>query len=167
MMMAQAFPNSRFTGYDFSEDGIAAARTNAQQQGLTNIRFEVWDAARLDESEKYDVIFTFDAIHDQAKPATVLSNIYRALRTDGAYLMQDIAGSSHLHHNLDHPMGPFLYTVSTMHCTTVSLAQDGDGLGTMWGKEKALEMLAEAGFSHTEVHQLAHDPQNYYYVSQK
>ena len=51
--------------------------------------------------------------------------------------MQDIAGSSHVHNNLDHPLGPFLYTISTMHCTTVSLAQGGEGLGTMWGEEKA------------------------------
>jgi hypothetical protein len=76
--------------------------------------------------------------------------------------MQDIAGSSHVHHNVDHPMGPFLYTVSTMHCMTVSLAYDGAGLGAMWGKEKALEMLADAAFSNVEVHQLSHDIQNYY-----
>ncbi len=54
-----------------------------------------------------------------------------------------------------------------MHCMAVSLAYSGQGLGTMWGKEKALEMLAEAGFSHTEVHQLPHDIINYYYVSTK
>jgi ubiquinone/menaquinone biosynthesis C-methylase UbiE len=166
-LMAEAFPNSRFSGYDFSEEGVAAGRANARQKGLTNVRFAVKDAAKLDEIERYDLITTFDAIHDQAKPATVLRNIYRALRPGGVYLMQDIAGSSHLHHNLDHPLGPFLYTISTMHCMTVSLAQHGEGLGTMWGKEKALEMLAEAGFPKTEVHQLAHDLQNYYYLSRK
>jgi ubiquinone/menaquinone biosynthesis C-methylase UbiE len=167
MLMAQTFPNSRFTGYDFSENGITAASAEARQRGLTNIRFAVQDAALLDEPERYDLITTFDAIHDQAKPAAVLRNIYRALKADGVYLMQDIAGSSHVHNNLDHPIGPFLYTVSTMHCMTVSLAYDGEGLGAMWGREKALEMLAEAGFTHVEVKELAHDIQNHYYINQR
>lgn len=167
MLMAQTFPNSRFTGYDFSENGITAASAEARQRGLTNIRFAVQDAALLDEPERYDLITTFDAIHDQAKPAAVLRNIYRALKADGVYLMQDIAGSSHVHNNLDHPIGPFLYTVSTMHCMTVSLAYDGEGLGAMWGREKALEMLAEAGFTQVEVKELAHDIQNHYYINRK
>ena len=81
--------------------------------------------------------------------------------------MQDIAGSSHLHNNMDHPLGPFLYTVSTMHCTTVSLAQGGEGLGTMWGEEKAREMLAEAGFRSVETRQLDHDIANTYYIVRK
>jgi hypothetical protein len=72
-----------------------------------------------------------------------------------------------LHPNLDHPLAPFLYTISTMHCMTVSLANGGEGLGTMWGKEKALELLAAAGFAHTEVHQLPHDVFNYRYISRK
>lgn len=167
MLMAQTFPNSRFTGYDFSENGIAVASAEARQRGLTNIRFAVKDAALLDEREPYNLITTFDAIHDQAKPATVLRHIYRALKPDGVYLMQDIAGSSHVHHNLNHPIGPFLYTVSTMHCMTVSLAYEGEGLGAMWGREKALEMLAEAGFTRVEVKELAHDIQNHYYINQK
>lgn len=79
--------------------------------------------------------------------------------------MQDIAGSSHVHENLDHPIGPFLYTISCMHCMTVSLAQDGAGLGAMWGEEKAREMLREAGFEEVEVKHLAHDFQNSYYVA--
>jgi hypothetical protein len=83
------------------------------------------------------------------------------------YLMQDIAGSSHVHNNLDHPLGPFLYTVSCMHCMTVSLAYGGEGLGTMWGREKALQMLAEAGFTNVEVKQLSHDIQNDYYICRK
>jgi 2-polyprenyl-3-methyl-5-hydroxy-6-metoxy-1,4-benzoquinol methylase len=166
-IMAEAFPNSNFTGYDFSEEGVAAAQAEARQKGLTNVNFAAKDAAKLDESDRYDLITTFDAIHDQAQPATVLENIFKALRADGTYLMQDIAGSSHVHNNVDHPLGPFLYTVSTMHCMTVSLAQDGEGLGTMWGKEKALEMLAEAGFTNVEVNQLPHDDQNFYYVVSK
>lgn len=66
--------------------------------------------------------------------------------------------------NLDHPLGPLLYSISTMHCMTVSLAQGGEGLGTMWGRELARELLAEAGFTQVELHELRHDFQNDYYV---
>jgi 2-polyprenyl-3-methyl-5-hydroxy-6-metoxy-1,4-benzoquinol methylase len=166
-LMAQTFPGSRFVGYDFSEEGIGRARAEAHRRGLANLRFEIKDAATLDEVDAYDLIATFDAVHDQARPATVLRNIYRALRPDGVYLMQDIAGSSHVQNNMDHPMGPLLYTVSCMHCMTVSLAQGGDGLGAMWGEEKAREMLAEAGFRSVRVERLSHDVQNSYYIVHK
>ena len=166
-LMARAFPESRFTGYDISEEGILRAITEAKEYGTTNVRFEVKDVATLDETARYDLITTFDAVHDQAKPAAVLKNIARALKDDGVYLMQDIAGSSHVHNNIDHPLGPFLYTISTMHCTTVSLAQGGEGLGTMWGEEKAREMLAEAGFGSVETRRLDHDIANTYYIVRK
>jgi 2-polyprenyl-3-methyl-5-hydroxy-6-metoxy-1,4-benzoquinol methylase len=166
-LMARMFPNSRFVGYDFSEEAIARARTEAKEHGTTNARFEVKDAAVLDEKARYDLITTFDAIHDQADPAAVLKGIAAALKEDGVYLMQDIAGSSHLHNNLDHPIAPLLYTVSTMHCMTVSLAQGGEGLGTMWGEEKAREMLEEAGFKKVEVKQLPYDIFNNYFIITK
>lgn len=81
--------------------------------------------------------------------------------------MMDIKASSHLHENHDHPFAPFLYTISTMHCMTVSLAQDGAGLGTVWGKQKALELLAAAGFDEVQVNELEEDAINYYYVTRK
>ena len=166
-LMARTFPNSRFLGYDFSEEAIARARAETQEHGATNVRFEVKDAATLDEKACYDLITTFDAVHDQAKPAAVLKGIADALKDDGVYLMQDIAGSSHVHNNMDHPTGPLMYAVSTMHCMTVSLAQGGDGLGTMWGEEKAKEMLKEAGFTKVEVKQLPHDIFNNYFIITK
>jgi SAM-dependent methyltransferase len=166
-LMARAFPHSHFTGYDLSEEGVLRAIIEAKKHGSTNVRFEVKDAATLDETGRYNLITTFDAVHDQARPAAVLGNIARALKDDGVYLMQDIAGSSHVHNNIDHPLGPFLYTISTMHCTTVSLAQGGEGLGTMWGEEKAREMLAEAGFRNVETRRLDHDIANTYYIVRK
>ncbi len=165
--LAAIFPNSHFTGYDLTPEVITTARQMVAEQGLTNIQFSVKDATHLDEIARYDLIFTFDAIHDQAQPATVLRHIYHALRPNGTYLMQDIAGSSYVQNNLEHPFAPLLYTISSMHCMTVSLAQGGDGLGTMWGKELALQMLNTAGFAHVEVHQLPHDPLDYYYVMSK
>ncbi|NIP31058.1 MAG: methyltransferase domain-containing protein [Candidatus Dadabacteria bacterium] len=165
--MAKNFPNSTFVGYDFLENVVEKANKVASELGLTNVEFKQVDAAKLDENKKYDLITTFDSIHDQADPDRVLSNIYRALKDDGTYFMQDIAGSSHVNNNLDHPLAPFLYTTSTMHCMTVSLAQGGKGLGTMWGKELACDMLAKAGFSQVEVKELEHDVINYYYIIQK
>lgn len=167
LTLAKRFPNSRFTGYDFSEEAIAWATNEAARQGLNNILFEVKDAATLDEVEAYDWIVTFDAIHDQKDPARVLAAIQRALRADGVYLMQDIKGSSHLHNNIEHPIGPLLYTLSTMHCMTVSLAQGGAGLGTVWGRELAVQMLRDAGFGEVVVEELDHDFQNYFYIIRK
>lgn len=165
--LAQAFPNSRFKGYDFSEAAIATATAEAQQRRLTNIQFQVKDAATLDEVERYDAIATFDAVHDQAKPDVVLRNIYNALRPNGVYLMQDIHASTDVGANLDHPAAPLLYTISCMHCMTVSLAVGGMGLGAMWGQQKALQMLGEAGFTNIEIKRLDHDFQNDYYIIRK
>jgi SAM-dependent methyltransferase len=167
ILLAGAFPNSRFTGYDFGAEAVERAQAAASAAGLPNLRFALCDAATLDEVERYDLITTFDAIHDQADPARVLANIQRALRPDGIYLMQDIRASALLENNLDHPAGTFLYAVSTMHCMTVSLAYGGAGLGTMWGEETALQMLAEAGFGTVVTHRLAHDFQNNYYIVRK
>jgi hypothetical protein len=97
----------------------------------------------------------------------VLRGIHRTLRSEGIYLMQDIKGSSKIYNNLDHPLGPLLYTVSCMHCMTVSLAQNGEGLGAMWGEEKTREYLQKAGFASVEKHELAHDIQNNWYVIKK
>jgi ubiquinone/menaquinone biosynthesis C-methylase UbiE len=163
--LAEQFPQSRFVGYDFAQEAIARARAEAESRGLHNVRFEVRDAAALDEHRSFDLVTTFDAIHDQAHPDRVLAAIRAALKPGGVYLMQDIAGSSRLEKNLDHPLGPIFYAVSCMHCMTVSLAAGGEGLGTMWGEEKALAMLAEAGFEPVSVHQIEGDIQNNYYVA--
>jgi 2-polyprenyl-3-methyl-5-hydroxy-6-metoxy-1,4-benzoquinol methylase len=165
--LAKAYPNSRFAGYDFSEEGIGRAKAQAESLGLTNLRFEVRDAASIGETEAYDLITSFDAIHDQADPAAMLAGISQALRKDGVYLVQDIAGSTYLEKNLEHPVSPFIYTISLTHCMTVSLAYGGEGLGAMWGEEKAVEMMKEAGFTDISLHRLDHDFMNTYYVAAK
>ncbi len=134
-VMARAFPNSRFLGTDFSEEGVAAGREEARSWGLENARFEARDAATLGDEPAFDFITSFDSIHDQAEPARVLAGIARSLRDDGTYLMVDIAASSHLERNLDHPMAPFIYAISTLHCMSVSLGLGGAGLGAAWGEE--------------------------------
>ena len=168
--LAELYPDSRFAGIDLSEKAIEFARGEALRKGLQNVAFTAADLSRFDETAEpaaFDFITTFDAIHDQTKPRNVLKGIYVALKSDGVYLMQDIRGSSDLHKNLDHPLGTTLYTISAMHCMTVSLAQGGEGLGAMWGEEKTREYLRAAGFGSVETHQLAHDIQNNWYVVRK
>jgi len=168
--LAELHPASRFTGIDLSVTAIGVARETARGKGLGNIEFIARDLSDFDataDPQAFDLVTTFDAVHDQARPLNLLKGIYRTLRSDGVYLMQDIRGSSHVHQNLDHPIGTFLYTISTMHCLTVSLAQNGEGLGAMWGEEQARAYLARAGFSSVETHQLAHDIQNNWYVVRK
>ena len=170
LKMAQDYPNSQFVGLDLSAEAIEWAQNEARRLGLTNVRFERRDASDFDttaEPEAFDFVTTFDAVHDQAQPLAVLKGIARTLKNDGVYLMQDIHAHTHVHNNMEHPLGTLLYTVSCMHCMTVSLAQGGVGLGAMWGREQAMDLLREAGFSEIEVNQLDHDPQNDYYVVRK
>jgi 2-polyprenyl-3-methyl-5-hydroxy-6-metoxy-1,4-benzoquinol methylase len=167
-LLARAFPRSRFTGYDFSEAGIAAARREAEALGNANAGFAVRDVAALGEMGGYDLITAFDVIHDQAKPDDVLREVSRAIRGEGTFLMVDVRASSDLQDNVAHPLGPFLYGMSTMHCMTVSLALNGAGLGTVWGEQKALAMLEEAGFASVDIHRLGpDDPLNNYYLARK
>jgi ubiquinone/menaquinone biosynthesis C-methylase UbiE len=168
--LAELYPKSRFTGIDLSSEAVLVAWQDAAEKKLRNVEFIVSDLSDFHEKaehEAFNLITTFDAIHDQAKPLNVLKGIYRALKSDGVYLMQDIKGSSQVHKNIDHPLGTFLYTVSCLHCMTVSLAQGGEGLGAMWGEEKTREYLARAGFQSVEKHELAHDIQNNWYVVKK
>lgn len=163
-LLARTFPNSRFFGYDISEEGITTARAEAAENGTTNVSFEIRDVASLGEKDRFHLITAFDAIHDQAQPDAVLLGVRMALHPEGTFIMQDIRASSHLHENLDHPVAPLLYTMSCMHCMTVSLAAGGPGLGTMWGRELAQKMLDEAGFKQVSIHELPHDFTNDFYV---
>lgn len=165
--LAAAYPRSRFTGYDFSADAIEAARAEARERGLANSRFAVRDVSELGHAAEFDCVTAFYAIHDQARPASVLRGILEALRPDGVFLLQDVAGTSHVETDAANPLAPFLYTISCLHCMTVSLSAGGVGLGAMWGVELAQEMLAEAGFGRVDVHRLPHDAMNLYFVARK
>lgn len=165
-IMAKAFPKSRFWGYDFSREATATGRKEAKKMRLENARFKAVDAAKMADKERFDLVTAFDTIHDQARPDRVLKAINRALRKGGTFLMQDIAGSSNMHENIGSTLAPSIYTISTMHCMTVSLAYRGMGLGAAWGEQKAKEMLAEAGFGPVQVSQVDGDIFNYYYVCQ-
>jgi 2-polyprenyl-3-methyl-5-hydroxy-6-metoxy-1,4-benzoquinol methylase len=166
-LMATAYPKSRFVGFDFSAEAVAAANAEAASRGLRNARFEERDVATLDGAPAFDFVTTFDSVHDQAKPDVVLRAIHAMVRPGGTYLCVDIRASSDIADNVDHPLGPFLYTVSCMHCMTVSLAQGGAGLGAAWGEQTALAMLGQAGFGDVHVQTVEGDIANNYYVAIK
>ena len=164
-VMAAAFPNSRFVGYDFSDAALTAARTEADANGVSNARFVAKDVSALADVAAFDLITSFDAIHDQAHPDRVLAGIRRALRDDGVYFCLDIRASSDVSRNLEHRLGPLIYTVSTMHCMTVSLALGGAGLGTAWGEELAVSMLTAAGFDRIQIRHVDRETLNTYYIA--
>jgi len=170
-LMAQAYPQSEFLGLDISEEAINRASADAKMEGILNLEFQCADAAGLFHSDsfrnRFDYITAFDSIHDQTRPLEALQSVHHMLRADGFFSMVDIAASSDLSKNLDHPMGPFLYTVSLMHCMPVGLVDSGSGLGMMWGREKALDMLADAGFSDIQVTSIPEDSFNDHFLCRK
>jgi 2-polyprenyl-3-methyl-5-hydroxy-6-metoxy-1,4-benzoquinol methylase len=170
-LMAKAFPNSQFLGVDNHGKAIATAAESAKKMNLSNARFKGLDAAQIkgDKTfyQKFDYVTAFDAIHDQSHPLTVLEGIRAMLKPGGQFSMVDIKAATRLQDNLDHPMGPFLYTVSLMHCMPIGLNDKGRGLGMMWGKEQALAMLAQAGFDRVDALEIPNDPFNLHFFCKK
>src|SRR5829696_8455112 len=135
--------------------------------GAAECGLEVCDVTGLPLQPPFDIVFAFDAVHDQVNPAGVLARVHEALRPGGQFLMFDVRASSALEENIGNPLAPLLYGFSTLHCTPVSLAGGGAGLGTMWGEQLALRMLAEAGFINVAVREVPEDPADSLYVAHK
>ncbi len=171
LLMAKAFPNSRFVGLDLCEEVVAVGRRSAETQGLENTSFMVRDAAGLEKdpamAETFDYVLAFDAIHDQSAPDKALRGVHHLLAPGGLFSMVDIAAESDHRGNRDHAMGPFLYTVSLMHCLPVGLCENGKGLGMMWGRQRAVKMLQNAGFEQVEVLEMEYDTFNYHFLCRK
>ncbi|MEM9268294.1 MAG: methyltransferase domain-containing protein [Pseudomonadota bacterium] len=167
LKMAEAFPNSSFTGLDLCEDAFAEARVRALKDGLDNLVFKPLDLSTVTALGAFDLVTGFDAVHDQKDPLGLVKTVYNSLNDGGVFLMQDIGGSRDLATNMDNPFAPLLFTISLMHCTPMSIGQGGPGLGTMWGVETAQEFLAEAGFADVQAHRLPHDPVNAYFVARR
>ncbi|MFZ0132321.1 MAG: class I SAM-dependent methyltransferase [Desulfobacterales bacterium] len=167
MLMAEAFPRSEFIGIDIGTEVIQSARSAARRQGFKNLTFVELDAAALprsaDLAQSFDYITAFDAIHDQSRPLASLRGIYAILKPGGLFSMIDIAASSHVQENRNHAMGAFLYTVSLLHCLPVGLVDGGMGLGMMWGRHKAVALLAEAGFEQIQVLEIPEDSFNFHF----
>lgn len=144
LLIAGAYPASRVHGFDVSPDSIDVARARAD--GMSNVEFQVSAVADIPPDPGFDLITTFDVVHDLADPHGDLVRIREALRPDGWYLMMEPDASSNLEDNL-HDRGALLYGISALHCMTQSLASGGAGLGAAWGRERAEELVLAAGFS--------------------
>jgi SAM-dependent methyltransferase len=145
LTMADAFPASRFTGYDLDPRAVALATEKAAASRLTNVEFEVCSVDELPTDPPFDLITAFDVVHDLAAPAAALARIRHALAPDGTFLMMEPAVAAALEDNIE-PRVALLYGVSLMFCLTQSLAAGGAGLGTAWGPERAEVLCREAGF---------------------
>lgn len=165
VVMARAFPTSSFVGFDIDDGSIARAQAEVRGAGLTNVTFEVCDAARLRADDRFDVAFIFDALHDQVDPAGVLGAIRTALAPGAIFVMKEPHAADDLEGNRANPMAPILYSASTLHCLTVSLAHGGAGIGTLMGEKLARRLLSNAGFVDIEVLPAPGDPADAIYVS--
>jgi SAM-dependent methyltransferase len=164
IVLGRAFPGALAAGLDLSDEAVAAGRATAMAEGLANVELSVGDALALPTDPPWDLITAFDAIHDQADPMGLLRRIHSALAPAGVFLMVDIKAGTGVAANLGHPMGPWFYGVSVLHCLQVSLAGGGPGLGTCWGRELAESMLRDAGFGSVDVHKVEADRANLVYV---
>lgn len=155
LVLARAFPNARIEGLDLDARSIAIARAYAEQEGLQDrVRFVNASADALDREPGYDLITTFDVVHDLPDPLGVLKRIRGALADGGTYLMVEPKVDDLLEKNREVPFARLLFAMSCLHCVPQSLAQGGTGLGACWGPARARELAAEAGFSHFAVLQV-------------
>jgi ubiquinone/menaquinone biosynthesis C-methylase UbiE len=157
-IMAKAFPNATFVGYDFHEPSIEHATARARQNGgAGNIRFEVATAKDFPAND-LDLVTCFDVLHDLGDPVGAAAHIHRSLKPDGTWmLMEPLAGDA-TEDNLG-PVGRVAYSFSTMACVPVSLSQEvGMALGAQAGQAKLTEVIKAGGFS--QVRRAAETPQN-------
>lgn len=145
--LAQAFPRSRFTGYDFFGPQLERAKLNAAAAGVADrIRFELADGTGGLAGE-FDLITTFDVVHDTKDPIAFLTALRRALRPDGTYLMLEYTAEQALENNIG-VVGSYLFSASVLYCMTTCLEQGGAGIGTAGMHEpKVRELITKAGFS--------------------
>ena len=158
ILMAQAFPNSTFHGFDFHAASIEHARERAKSEGVAgNTIFEVVTAKEYPGSD-YDLVTIFDALHDMGDPVGACSHILNSLKEDGTFMLVEPAAGDALEENL-HPLGQIYYSFSTMICTPASRAQEvGLALGAQAGEKRLTEVLRQGGF--TRVRRAAETPTN-------
>jgi 2-polyprenyl-3-methyl-5-hydroxy-6-metoxy-1,4-benzoquinol methylase len=164
LAMAEAFPTSTFDGFDISQHAIHRARTTLDERGLDNVSFHVAEAEELPHETAFDLVLTFDCLHDMAHPAQAIAAIRRAIAPDGTWLIKDIRSGATWAENQRNPLLAMMYSTSVATCMSSALSEpDGAGLGTL-GLHPALaeQMCREAGFSRFTRHDVA-DPANLYY----
>ncbi|HEX2809460.1 MAG TPA: class I SAM-dependent methyltransferase [Kineosporiaceae bacterium] len=158
IVLAQAFPASRFVGYDSHDVSIVEARKAAADAGVADrVGFEV-AAAKDYPGTGYDLVTVFDALHDMGDPVGAARHVLSTLAPDGTWLIVEPYAGDHTEDN-HHPLGRAFYGFSTLFCTPSSLAQDvGLGLGAQAGEPRLRQVLIDAGF--TRIRQAAATPLN-------
>ena len=146
VLMAQAFPNSEFVGYDFHEASIEAAREHAKGHGVeANTSFEVALAKQFDGSASFDLVCFFDCLHDMGDPAGAAAHVRESLKPDGTWMIVEPMSQNAIEDNLN-PVGRLYYAASTMVCVPTSLAQEvGAALGAQAGEAKLAEVITSGG----------------------
>src|SRR6266498_3731187 len=151
MVMAQAFPQAEFHGYDTSQHALAEARQRTVNAGLTNLFWHNPVTEPLPDDGRFDFITTFDVVHDTTDPRGLIAAVYKALKPEGTWFITDIAAKSSFEENLnDHPVAGVFYAFSVLLCMSSGLSEPGGaGLGTVgFHEEIARQMTREAGFTH-------------------
>jgi SAM-dependent methyltransferase len=145
-IMARAFPNSQFIGYDFHPSSIEQARQHAREHGVAaNTRFEVGTAKDYPEKD-FDLVAFFDCLHDMGDPAGAAAHVRQSLKPDGSWMIVEPIAGDRLEDNLN-PVGRIHYAASTMVCVPTSLAQEvGAALGAQAGEAKLREVVTAGGF---------------------
>jgi 2-polyprenyl-3-methyl-5-hydroxy-6-metoxy-1,4-benzoquinol methylase len=150
LIMAKAFPNSQFVGFDYHAESIAAAIGHAREAGLTNVEFEIGSASDyrcVDGGEPYDFVTVFDALHDMGNPLAAASHVRDTLTPDGTWLIVEPYAGDRIEENMN-PIGRAYYAASTLLCTPCSLSQEGRmGLGAQAGEARLRSVVTGAGFS--------------------
>lgn len=147
IVMAKAFPNSTFHGFDYHPASIERARAAAAQAGVAaNTTFEVAVAKAYPGT--YDLVAFFDCLHDMGDPVGAAAHVRRSLAPDGTWMVVEPFAHDHLHENLN-PVGRVYYAASTMICTPASLSQEvGLGLGAQAGEKRLRDVVTKGGFTH-------------------
>jgi SAM-dependent methyltransferase len=147
IMMAKAFPNSQFVGFDFHQGSIDAARAHAHSHGVAqNARFEVGSAKDF-SATGLDLVTFFDCLHDMGDPTGAAAHVHQSLKPDGSWMIVEPMAGDSLEQNLN-PVSRLYYAGSTMICIPTSLSQEvGAALGAQAGEAKLREVITAGGFS--------------------
>lgn len=147
LLMAKAFPNSRFVGFDFHEPSIADARNHAQNHGFGDrVRFECKTAKDIQESD-FDLVTFFDCLHDMGDPRGCAAHMRRILKNDGTWMIVEPIAGNKPGDNMN-AVGRLYYNASTMICVPTSLDQEkGEGLGAQAGEARLTEVIRSGGFA--------------------
>lgn len=145
ILMAKAFPASKFVGYDYHAPSITVARQRAEEAGVENASFEVADSTSY-PGEDFDFIAFFDCLHDMADPQGAARHARQALKPDGNCMLVEPFAGDRIEDNLN-PIGRFYYGASSLICVPVSLARNGPALGAQAGEKRLSEVMNAAGFT--------------------